>query len=380
MLVALFLIVIISIILFPYWLISAHPFPSPTGQWQVGTAKFPWQKNEKSPTEPSIIAKIWYPTDRGASVLQNHADNLNSPYLEKMGRRFSSKTSLNLFYRLIFSKFLLGRVTAVPAAINPALSPSQDNWPLILFSPGLTSINALNTFYALEFASHGFIVVSINHPGSSASTMLDDGSQIGIDPEIIEGFSHPNSLMSKLAIDQSTTISRVLDRAINLNSAEGSLLYQKIDTDKIFTAGHSLGGSASFLACCQDRRIVKAVNFDGYFYIDEIDIERSEKDFLLVIPDRSTPSENLDRPITKKSKTPSQFALMMAKDRAKIIQLADNPYFHANLLKSASHINFSDLPLILNPIFSKAFGLFGGTDGRETLAKTTTIAIDFLNH
>jgi dienelactone hydrolase len=148
------------------------------------------------------------------------------------------------------------------------------------------------------------------------------------------------------------------------------LLHQKININKIFAAGHSIGGSASFLACCQDQRISRSVNFDGYFFIDEINIDHREKDFLLILP---------DRPIPKKSKPSNKFALMMAKDREKISQLADNKNFNVILLNAASHVNFSDLPLILKPAFSKSFRLFGGTDGRETLTKTSTMAINFLN-
>lgn len=368
MLATLLFVSIIGIFLFP-WLISAKPFPQPTGQWQVGTSELLWNRGGISPSDPAIISKVWYPT--------NNQNGINSPYLERMGRTFSPKITLNLFYSLIFSKFLLGRVGATPAFVNAA-PESLDGFPLVLFSPGLTGINSLNTFYALEFASHGFIVVGINHPGSSASTMLTDGSQIGITQEVLDAFSNPDLMISKLAIDQADNISLVLEQVINLNSTVDSLLYQKINVNKIFAAGHSFGGSASFLACCQDQRISRSVNFDGYFFIDEIDIDRvasqdknrRPKDFLLILS---------DRPIPKKSKTPNKFDLMMAKDQEKIAQLADNKNFNAILLNTASHVNFSDLPLIIKPAFSKILRLFGGTDGRKTLAETSTMAINFLN-
>jgi dienelactone hydrolase len=361
MLATLLFISIIGLVFFP-WLISAKPFPQPTGQWRVGSSELLWNRDGISPSDPAVISKVWYPTDS-----QN---GINSPYLERMGRTFSPKITLNLFYSLIFSKFLLGRVGATPALVNAVPCQSLGGFPLVLFSPGLTGINSLNTFYALEFASHGFIVVGINHPGSSASTMLTDGSQIGITQEVLDAFSNPDLMISKLAIDQADNISLVLEQVINLNSTVDSLLYQKINVNKIFAAGHSFGGSASFLACCQDQRISKSVNFDGYFFINEIDIDHREKDFLLILP---------DRPIPKKSKPLNKFALMMEKDREKISQLADNKNFNVILLNGASHVNFSDLPLIVKPAFSKTFRLFGGTDGRETLVETSTMAINFLN-
>jgi dienelactone hydrolase len=358
--ISIIIVFITIVITLPYWIISANPFPQPSGQWQVGVSDLIWDTPDRS----GLIAKVWYPTD-----IKN---GIRSPYLEKMGSNFSEKILVNLLYKLIFSKFLLGRVTTTPALINAPLSQYQDGFPLVLFSPGLTAINSFNTFYALEFASHGFIVIGINHPGSSASTMLTDGSQIGIEEEVLAGFSHPDLMVSKLAANQANNISIVLDKVISLNSTNDSLLERKIDTSKIFTAGHSIGGSASYVACSRDRRISKSVNFDGFFDIEEIEIDRLEKDFLLIIPDR-------DRHDRQKIQPQNKFDILMAKDLIRIDRLSNNKNFTALLLPSASHVSFSDLPLIINPVFSKAIGWFGGTDGRELLARTSTLAIDFFN-
>jgi hypothetical protein len=344
----------------PYWIISAQPFPQPTGQWQVGTSDLIWDTLNQS----GLIAKVWYPTD-----IKN---GIRSPYLDKMGQTFSWKIATNLLYKLLFSKFCFGRIPITPALINAPLSQSQDGFRVILFSPGLTAINSLNTFYALEFASHGFIVIGINHPGSSASTMLTDGSQIGIEQEVLDSFIHPDLLVSKLTVNQANNISMVLDRLISLNSATDSFLYQRIDASRIFTAGHSIGGSASFAACGKDCRISKSVNLDGFFYLDEINMDCMEKDFLLILPNR-------DKNAPKEIKSESKYDLMMAKDKTRIEQLSGNANFHALLLQSASHVSFSDAPLIINPAFSRMIGLFSGTDGRELLSRTSTIMIDFFN-
>jgi cephalosporin-C deacetylase-like acetyl esterase len=237
----------------------------------------------------------------------------------------------------------------------------------------LFATNALNTFYALEFASHGFIVVGINHPGSSASTMLSDGSQIGIHQEVLDGLVHPDLLLSKITVNQTNNILTVLDRVINLNSDTASFWHQRIDTNRIFAAGHSIGGSSSFAACGKDRRISKSVNLDGFFFhIDEVSMSCIEKDFSLILPNRN-------KTTPKEIKYQSKYDLMMAKDKEKIEQLFGNTNFNALLLESASHVSFSDIPLIINPAFSRMIGLFGGTDGRDLLSRTSMIMIDFFN-
>jgi Platelet-activating factor acetylhydrolase, isoform II len=113
----------------------------------------------------------------------------------------------------------------------------------------------------------------------------------------------------------------VLDRVINLNVDRDSCLYQRINTSKIFAAGHSIGGSASFTACGQDKRISKSVNFDGFFFMEEIDFSCLDKEFLLIQPDRHKPK-------SKDKKSQNEFSLLMAKDSVRITELANSQNFH----------------------------------------------------
>jgi Platelet-activating factor acetylhydrolase, isoform II len=350
------IVVILGLIILPYWLIPAHPFPQPSGQWQVGKSDLIWD----APSQSGIIAKVWYPTDLDLVT--------DSPYLGKIGKTFSKNLVVNLLFKLIFSPLLLGHIQ-IPASIDAALSQSQSNFPVILFSSGL-SINFLNSFYALEFASHGFIVVGIDHPGISVSTMLVNGAQIGMDKEISDGLARPDLLVSQIAVTQANQISMVLDRVISMNSTNNSFLDRKVNIEQIFAAGHSIGGSASFVACGQDRRISKSVNFDGYFYIDEIDISYPEKEFLLILSHR-------EKYTIDGGKSQSIYNSMMAKDRTRIQQLAGNVNLQVLTLESASHFSFLDLPLMINPILSKKIESFGGIDPHSLLSKTSAISIDF---
>ncbi len=344
------LICIGVIILLPYWLIVANTFPKPSGEWQVGTSDLTWD----SPLHSGIIAKVWYPTDI--------VNVKPSPYLDKLGSNFSSNIVVNLLLKLIFSNLFLGRIkTPVSIDVTPSQCPA--GFPVILLSPGWLAINSMNTFYGLEFASHGFIVIGINYPGSSIGTMLVDGSQISIDSD---GFDKLELLASKITVDRANDLSMILNRVISLIANCDSFLYQRINTSKIFAAGHSIGGSASFAACGQDRRISKSVNFDGFFFMEEIDLSCLDKEFLLIQPDRH------------KSRT-DEFGLLMAKDSLRITELADSPNFHHLLFPAVTHLSFLDLPLVLNPIFSKKMSLFGKADGLDLLQRTARVTMDFFN-
>jgi dienelactone hydrolase len=358
MAILLTIICIVGIIILPYWLVPSDPFPKPSGQWQVGTSNINWDSSNHS----GILAKVWYPT--------NETTGIQGSYIDKLGGKFSSNIVVNLLIRLIFSRIFLGHIKT-PAIIDATPSQHPGGFPVILFSPGFLGVNFLNTFYGLEFASHGFIVIGINHPGSCMSTILADGSQIGIEKGVLEGFDRPELLMSQVTIDRANELLMVLDKVISTNSDVNSLLYQSINVDRIFAAGHSAGGSASFAACGTERRISRSVNFDGFFYMNEIDINPN-KEFLLIQPDR----ENY---VSKGGKSQIKFDLMMEKDRTRINILANNQNFHRLVLQLATHVSFSDLPLIINPSLTKPINLFGKADELDLLLKTSAVTIDFFN-
>ncbi len=355
MLFFLILMSIVGILVLPYWIISSDPFLTPSGQTQVGVSEFIWD----SPDRSGILAKAWYPTDS-----QN---GIYSPYLDKIGGNFSANLVINLLLKLIFSHAFLGHIKT-PALADVIPIPRQNGFPVILFSSGFGSINSLYTFYALEFASHGFIVIGINHPSLSVSTMLTNGSQIGIEKEILDGLNQPDLLVSQITLRQAEDISIVVDKILSLNSEPNSIFHQKIDVGKIFAAGHSIGGSASFAVCGTDPRISKSVNLDGYFYMNEIDMSCTQNEYFLILSNRVTIG-----------KSKSTHDLMVEKDELRIQQLSNHKNFTHILFQSATHWSFIDLPLIINPKIRKLFGLFGQADPLSLLQQTSVKMINFFN-
>lgn len=351
---------IVVLILLPYGLISANPFPKPSGRWLVGTSNFIWNL----PSHSGIIAKIWYPSSTKHYIC--------SPYIDSLNRTLSAMTAgLSPLSKLILNKFYLGRIK-VPSEINATLAQGQDGFPTILLSPGLGGVNFLNSFYALEFASHGFIVIGINHPRWSSGTLLVDGSHVAFDGIDFNDIDHADVLLAETIAQKANNLSAVLDELFHLNTTNNSWLYQRINPNKIFAVGHSTGGSASFLACERDSRIAKSVNLDGFLCMDKIDIAGIEKEFLLILSNR-------DKYASQGDKTPNIFDVLMAKDKIRIAQFTRHDNVYKHLLDSANHWNFMDLPLIINSLFSKRFDWFGEEDGFDLLSKTSSTIIDFFN-
>jgi dienelactone hydrolase len=357
-------IVAVAIFALPYILISRNRLPQPSGQWQVGTSEIVW----KSPDYPEagIIAKIWYPTAEKTGI--------HSPYIHKIGRDFADPIAANLAYKLIFS--LLRRVSTSPALTNATLIQTPNGLPIVVFLPSFGGINYLGTFYALEFASHGFMVIGINHPKSNVGTMCTDGSQIKFENFDTLIFNEPAKLeqyIGNVTRAQAINISIIIDEIIHLNSATGSLFYQRIDPNRIFAAGHSIGGSASFAACGRDRRISKGICLDGTCVDLELEIaDYTGKKLLLIYSDR-------EKYKPKNKEGTRQYDAMISIDKKWTDKLADKANLQKIWFESTTHYSFTDLSILINSTIGKKIGLSGQADGLTVLRESARVMIDFLN-
>jgi dienelactone hydrolase len=347
----------IAIFALPYLIFSKNTFPQPSGKWQVGTTDIDWD----APNYPSgIIAKVWYPTDEHSGV--------KSPYIDKIGRVFADGIVINIVYKLIF--LLLRRISTTPAFINAAPIQTPGGLPVVLFSPGFGGVNYLGTFYALEFASHGFMVIGINHPVSNVGTICMDGSQIkfeNYDIAIFKDIPKFERYMGNIMQEQAENISTILDRIIDLNHIPDSLLYQKIDPNRIYAAGHSIGGAASFIACGKDRRISKGVDLDGAFVDLEFDdADYTGKDLLLIHADRE-------------KYMPEQYHAITANDSMWIDRLSTKTNLEKIVFESANHTSFTDISMFVNPTIGRRLGLLGDIDGFRVLSETSVMMMDFFN-
>jgi Platelet-activating factor acetylhydrolase, isoform II len=354
----------IAIFALPYVLIARTQLPQPSGKWQVGTQDLTWDTPDLSQTD--IIAKVWYPT--------NDRSGKSSPYIDRLGRVFADVAAINLSFKLIF--WLLRRVTTSPATIDAMPIDLPNGLPIILFSPGFGGINYLGTFYALEFASHGFIVIGINHPKFNVGTMCADGSQLkfeNVDPAIFNEPAKLEQYIGKITQSQAQNISAIIDKAIQLDSLPDSLLYQRVNPNRIFVAGHSIGGAASFVACGQDRRILKAVDLDGAFV--DLDIENTNytgKKLLSINADREQ-----YKPKDKKSLR--QYDAIMTIDKLWMEKLDNKANLQRQIIESTTHYSFTDLSILINPAVGRKIGLLGRSDGLSILSETSKTIMDFFN-
>lgn len=156
--------------------------------------------------------------------------------------------------------------------------------PLIVFSHGGISTKTSNLSLYKELASHGYVVVSIDHTFHALSTEIG-GKKVYIDSgymnELSTEDSHSdleNSYACFLKWMELRTgdINFVIDTFIQKSVTERDSLYSLINAKSIGVAGHSLGGSAA-LGIARQRKDIKAViALESPYMCDITGVNRNE--------------------------------------------------------------------------------------------------------
>ncbi|GJC94265.1 PAF acetylhydrolase [Colletotrichum higginsianum] len=129
---------------------------------------------------------------------------------------------------------------------------NRARFPLVLFSPGWGNPRLLYGAMAREVASHGFAVVTIDHP---------------YDPSFVE---FPNGTVYQ-AVELDTDDTAELEVLTQVRAEDTSFVLTHlqenpvagVDLDRTIMFGHSLGGATAAAAMLTDPRIRGGLNFDG---------------------------------------------------------------------------------------------------------------------
>src|SRR3954452_5399381 len=138
-----------------------------------------------------------------------------------------------------------------PATIGAR--PAAGRHAVLLVSHGLGSSTAVLTADATELASHGYVVVGIEHPGDALAVDVGAGRVVGADPRGLE-------IVDLLYCTRVADVRFVLDRLATLRGAG------RLDLGRVGGFGHSLGGAAMAGAMLADRRMRAGVDLDGRLF------------------------------------------------------------------------------------------------------------------
>jgi predicted dienelactone hydrolase len=245
--------------------------PKPTGPFPIGTKTHHLTDRSRVETcgmpgeQPrELMIQIWYPADqRGPGV----------PY------RSRSQTTLK-------TEQLTRVITHASAGVP--LSRSSDRYPVVLYSGAWTGRRNHNLVQVEELASHGFVVVGIDHPYGSASTAFPDGrvvrAAVGdfLEGSTVEDVERSYSTVIRQLEIRSADARFVLDEIERLDKLDASgLLAGRLDTSRVGIFGYSFGGAVAAESCRQDGRFLAGADLDGNIF-GEASSHGVEKPFLFV--------------------------------------------------------------------------------------------------
>ena len=217
--------------------------PSPTGRFHVGTRSMALtdrarREPEQAKQPRSLVIQLWYPAA---------ATGRPAAYLSPAVARFIAKSNG-------VSPALLQGVT-LDAIADAAPLQRPGGWPVVLFSPGFGVERGLYAGLTEDLASHGYVVVAIDHPHDAAIVEFPDGHVV------IPG--------SQMDIQRAHTV-RVADTRFVLTElarlARSGVFAGRLDLGRIGMFGHSLGGAAAASTMLVDRRVRAGADLDGLLF------------------------------------------------------------------------------------------------------------------
>lgn len=250
------------------WILSAllpmFRMPAPTGHYPVGTRVVHLPAANQA--ERELMIQVWYPAAPSRRPF--------APY------RRRSETTLQSSYQ---------SVLPTNSRLEAPVSNGNGHFPVLLFSPGWGGRRTQNTYLAEELASHGYIVVGIDHPGNSGPTAFPDGhvDQPGAGGQLdfaTQSLEEIESSAEKELMRQTADVIQVLDALERMNEDTTNPFYQRLDMGRVGALGHSFGGAVSAQAALQDSRVAAALDLDGSLF-GRVQREGLSKPFMFIEED-----------------------------------------------------------------------------------------------
>jgi predicted dienelactone hydrolase len=102
-------------------------------------------------------------------------------------------------------------------------------FPVVVFSPGDVSYRRQNTSWATELASHGYVVVALDHAFDSAVTVFQDGQATETVVRSSRNDEQDQAAADDQAVVRAEQLSSALDELTRRNTEPGALLEGHLD-------------------------------------------------------------------------------------------------------------------------------------------------------
>ena len=321
---------------------TTTPVPRPSGPFSVARTCREWidpDRAEIYSANPGdrreLVAWIWYPAGSAPGVER-------APYLPVAWISVAELLGMNV-------AGLLSNAWASGGMVD-----DQTSHPVVIMSPsGFPPLLLSGT--AEELASHGYVVVGLNHTYETTVTIFADGRVVSRNPEAIAGALGPQAgpyeeaFIKRGAVCdyKAADLRFVADRLERINTGSDDWLAGRLDLNRLCAIGHSFGGVAALQWCRDDPRCRAAVNLDGAVWSE-------------------VGTAGLDRPALQVLAPHREFAVT-AEDAVKAGMAPDTAWFEAEKditfggwrtvdrrarpgytfqIQGATHLSFMDVPFL----------------------------------
>jgi predicted dienelactone hydrolase len=245
------------------WAVPVTQLDAPGGPAAVGTVSFAWtdpERVERYGTRPGspreLVAQVWYPADDAAPAAP-------APWVHE-AQRFGAIAA----EELDLPPFALGHLGLIRshategAAGAPAAAPASR--PLLVYSHGWRGFRAIHSTLLEELASHGYVVVALDHTHGSLATVFPDGRVTPLDPRALPdqaSAEERDAAGERLVATYARDLETVIDQ---LDAGLPPEVYATVDLDRVGLLGHSTGGGAAILACARLPECGAVVGLDPW--------------------------------------------------------------------------------------------------------------------
>lgn len=293
--------------------------PAPTGAHPLGTAVFQL-KDESRDGNRELVAQVWYPADSSRGE--------TAPYIPDPALIAAMKREE---YNNIGTDVIDGwRNVRTHAVLDAPILTARGRLPLLFFSHGFGMSRSNYTSIIEDLASHGYIVVAIDHPYAGLST-LPDGRVLsfkdapgGEDLELVNGLR-----IEAMGRDVSFTLDSMADPDREIGRFAGQL-----DLERTGMLGHSLGGAAALWTGEHDPRIKACVDLDGDLW-GKMQAEGVGRPFLVML---NQPPEHRRPPVAMREQRDKGWADFIGRQ--------DSTAYVVKI-DSANHFSFTDFPFVV---------------------------------
>ncbi|XP_050429518.1 platelet-activating factor acetylhydrolase-like [Adelges cooleyi] len=317
--------------------------PYPSGPFATGCIDL---MTEYSPE--GCFARIFYPTDIPSEQINEYSDKWmpwmpNETYL----RGFASSLRIPFFVFKYGPYLIRQKPHYIPTICDAPLSKALESYPLLVFSHGFAATRFVCSEYCNSIASHGFIVVAIEHRDTSAPAtfyydspesvkndqctwvdhvhlhqICDNDHYLLRNKQLKYRFKEMEKLLDTLSeINNGAPVENIINYSFDLEQFKG-----KLNFNKVIVAGYSFGGSTAMYTAANDKRIKTAVIIDGWMF-----------------PIKSEPFLNIDQPIlfinSQTFHIPSNISVLRKYFNSKGIR-------QLYTLKNTTHESHTDTPYI----------------------------------